>query len=128
MAHVTRIRPISTAESKRLNCVVISDNVGSAHVVRVVGEADLSSAPQIDAALQAAARLSQSIILDFSACRYFDSTVIRVLVRGMKQWSDRFAIVVPEDSPLRRILAICDLEGILPIAPSVFAARARTRA
>jgi anti-anti-sigma factor len=106
---------------------MIHDDLGAVQVIRVVGEADLSTAPELRAMLEGVGSSRASVILDLSACRYFDSTVISVLVRAMSAWGERFAIAIPENSPLRRILAICDLDGVLPIERSVFDAKARAR-
>lgn len=49
-------------------------------VIRASGEIDLSTAPELDAALSRAARSAGSVCVDLSGCTLIDSTGLRVLL------------------------------------------------
>lgn len=119
MSHGVRFRRSSLVASGPAYSLVC-DDFGASHVIRIIGEADLSTVPDLEAALERAAAEAESIVLDLSACRYFDSSVIEILVRAAKRWNDRFTIVIPSDSRLRRILAMCDLDDVLPVRHSAW--------
>jgi anti-anti-sigma factor len=81
---------------------------------------DYSSSDQLEAAIdrtQSAA--PRSVAVDFTECRYIDSTVLTVLVRASKTLGDALRIVVPRDSHIRRILTITNLDRMLQIDESL---------
>ena len=49
-------------------------------------------------------------ILDFTECRFIDSSVIAVLVRAYKRFGSRLGIVVPKGTPVARVLEITRLD------------------
>ena len=66
----------------------------------------------IDGTQHAAAR---PVAVDFSECRYIDSTVLTVLIRANKTLGDALRIVIPRDSHIRRIFAITNLDRVMHI-------------
>jgi anti-anti-sigma factor len=105
----------------------IRNENGCVESVHAFGEVDLSAAPELEAALEKASASGKGVVLDFIACSYFDSSTIAVMVRTMKRLGNRFAIVVPEEHPTRRILRLCNLERMLPIETSLASATARVQ-
>ena len=97
----------------------IRETIGRAEVVHVFGELDLLAAPELEALLETIAAGGDAIVLDLNACSYFDSSIIAVLIRTLKRVGERLTIVIPEEHPTRRILEICNLDGVLPIEPSI---------
>jgi anti-anti-sigma factor len=125
MSELGADRGLNGKYTSRRNYEFVQDEIGTVKVLHVLGEVDLSGAPELEASLERLAESAEAIVLDLSACRYFDSTTIRILIRGVKRWGERFAIAIPDDCPTRRILRACNLENVLPIEPDVFAATER---
>ncbi|MBV8374312.1 MAG: STAS domain-containing protein [Candidatus Eremiobacteraeota bacterium] len=98
---------------------LIRETIDGAEIVHIFGELDLRAAPELETLLETMAIGGDSVVLDFNACNYFDSSIIAVVIRTLKRLGERFTIVIPEGHPTRRILKICNLERILPIAPSL---------
>lgn len=107
--------------------LLVIDTAGSTQVLSALGELDLAVAPDLDAMLQDMAARGEPIILDLSACRYLDSTILTVLIRATKRWNERFAIVIPPEHRCWRMLKIAGLEEMLPIEPSLAFAELRLR-
>ncbi|MCA1726538.1 MAG: STAS domain-containing protein, partial [Actinobacteria bacterium] len=92
-------------------------------VVRLSGEVDLENTLELDEALQAALRGNDlGMVLDLSEVRYIDSGGIRVLFKIARTLSEEhrgLALVVPEASPLRRLLKVTRFEAAAPLCGSV---------
>jgi anti-sigma B factor antagonist len=92
------------------------DRGGATAVVRIRGELDYSSSDQLGSAIEGTQQANaQPVVVDFSECRYIDSTVLTVLIRASKALGDTLRIVVPLDSHIRRIFAITNLDRMLNI-------------
>jgi len=81
-------------------------------VVHVIGEVDLASAPDLEAACLASARLRHELVLDFSRCTYIDSSVLAVAVRMHRSHAPLFSVVVDAKGVVKRILAISGLDTL----------------
>jgi anti-anti-sigma factor len=92
----------------------VEDDVG---YVRVLGELDLSAAAELEASLGLVAESCGLLRLDLTACRYFDSTIIGVMIRALKRWKERFAIIIPPEHLMRRTLSVAGVLATLPIHP-----------
>jgi anti-anti-sigma factor len=126
MSHAHLNRPVTPVRSEtQSSYVFIRDAIDGAELVHVIGEIDLSAAPELEAILDTVADSARALILDFSACQYFDSTTITILIRKMKAFGERFVIVIPDDRPMRRVLRVCNLEDVLSIEPSLASAVTR---
>jgi len=76
----------------------------------VSGELDLTSSADFERSLaEVAARQTSAIVIDFTECRYIDSTVIGAIVRTKRAMNGRFALVAPKGSTVLRILEILRL-------------------
>lgn len=96
-------------------------------VATLEGELDIASADDIgDALLQAAAHEPVGLIADLSLLRYLDSGGVRMLFKVGEQLVTsrrRFALVVPEPSPLTRLIKITGLHEAASLGTSVDACR-----
>lgn len=76
----------------------------SAWLVALAGEHDLSTAPEVRRAIDAAARPGSTVILDLSATTFIDSSVIGEIVDGVRD-GELVVVAVPGTEP-RRVLDI----------------------
>ena len=102
------------------------DERGGVLVARLSGEVDRSNAVELGRAL--GDRLPSSahgLVLDMSAVSYLDSAGVELLFGLARQLGDRrqrLRLEVPERSPVRRVLEICDIASVAPMASSTDAA------
>jgi anti-anti-sigma factor len=94
-------------------------DAGGVHVVAMLGELDLATAPRlafrIDAARQAGAR---RLVVDLTAAEFCDSTGLRALVgcrREMVAGGGRMALAVLEDSAVARMFALAGAHELMPV-------------
>ena len=98
-------------------------------IVRVAGEIDGSNAVELGRAL--GERLPSSahgLVLDLGAVAYLDSAGIELLFSLARRLGDRrqrLRLCVPERSPVRRVLEICDISSVAPMEDSAEAAASR---
>src|SRR5919106_4027804 len=62
---------------------------GGSTAIRLHGELDLASAPQLDDALTAAIDGGGEIVVDFERCTFIDSTGISTIVRAARRLVDQ---------------------------------------
>ena len=92
---------------------------GSILIASVTGEIDGSNTTDLRLAL--ADRLPSSasaLILDLSETRYLDSAGIHTLFELGRRLSARrqsLRLVVPSESPMRRVLELCAVDAIAPM-------------
>ena len=95
-------------------------------VATLAGEIDGSNTLELGRAL--AERLptaSRGLVLDLTAIGYLDSAGIELLFKLARRLRDRrqlLRIVVPQGSPVRRVLDICDVSSVAPLDDTVDAA------
>jgi anti-sigma B factor antagonist len=81
-------------------------------LVRVRGELDLASAPDLETALgQAAEASATSVTLDLTECTFIDSATLRVILAGatrVEASGGTLSLVAPEHG-VRRVLEIADV-------------------
>ncbi len=81
-------------------------------LVSIVGEVDVSNAPELRSALDAALEAgAKSVDIDFSEVPYIDSTGIGVLVGAAHRAADQGATVSVR-SPQRNVRRVLDLLGV----------------
>ena len=89
-------------------------------LARITGEVDGSNAVELGRAL--GDRLPTSahgLVLDLSSVDYLDSAGIELLFSLARRLGDRrqrLRLGIPERSPVRRVLEICDIGSVAPIA------------
>lgn len=92
---------------------------GSAVISRLRGEVDMTNASFVREELTSAvSNEARVLVVDLSDTRYLDSAAIEVLFELSRRLSRRrqeLSLVVPPDSPLRRMLAVCQVETVAPM-------------
>jgi anti-sigma B factor antagonist len=94
---------------------------GGAAVVEVVGELDLATVPQWEAAVERAAADAPLVVLDLSTLSFVDSAGVHALFRMLSALdgrSKRLVIVAPPESTVRRLLDILDLTALALVCDS----------
>ncbi len=109
----------------RLSEVEFDDRDGVL-VARISGEVDGSNAVELGRALgERLPSAAHGLVLDLAAVSYLDSTGIELLFALARRLSDRrqrLQLGIPLASPVRRVLEICDIGTVAPIAESAEAA------
>lgn len=91
-------------------------------VVRVHGECDISSSPALAAKLAESDKAAHRIV-DFSDCRFVDSSVIAVLIRSLKESTGSLRVVVDGKSSIAKVFTITHLDQLVPVYSSLDAAK-----
>ena len=94
-------------------------DAGGVHVVAMLGELDIATAPRlafrIDAARRAGAR---RLVVDLTAAEFCDSTGLRALVgcrREVVAGGGRMALAVLEESAVARMFALAGAHELMPV-------------
>jgi anti-sigma B factor antagonist len=101
--------------------------VGRRVVLRLDGEVDLVTAPQLQEAVAAA--LDDGALelwLDFTPTAFMDSTGLHVLLEARGRSRDRnrrLAVICADGSPVHRLLVMAGADAVLTIHPDVGAAQ-----
>ncbi len=87
-----------------------------AHTVALSGEADLSAASSIEAAVVDATSKAQRIVLDLRNLTFIDSSGLRALIRGHERCDARGAElrVIPGPENVQRLFELSGMNEILP--------------
>jgi anti-anti-sigma factor len=94
--------------------------VGKLCVLGLSGGVDIFSSPVLDRAIASVSRAHRgTIVVSFVACTYADCSCLNVLLRQYKRLAGRLQIVAPPATPLRRILELTELIGVLPVDDSL---------
>lgn len=92
------------------------DSVG---IARVKGDVDLIQVAVLREELLTAVRNDDlGLVVDLTDARYVDSVGVSLLFELAERLSGRqlrFAVVVPEDGLIKRVLAIVDLESVAEV-------------
>ena len=101
----------------------------SAVVAHLSGEVDMTNAAFVrDELLAAVPNDALTLIVDLAGCRYLDSAAIEVifdLARRLGRRRQELRLVVPESSPLGRVLTLTDVNSVAPVHPSLDSALAQ---
>ena len=89
---------------------------GGATVVRVEGDLDLSTCPELEHALEGA-DLADRVVVDLSGCTFFDSSALRVLVQRARAAATAggTTALVTTDPGILRVLEIATTDAMLPV-------------
>jgi anti-anti-sigma factor len=91
------------------------------HVLVAVADGEIDSSNATELRLALSDRLpstSSALVLDLSAVSYLDSAGIQLLFDLGRRLSARrqaIRLVVPETSPMRRVLELCAIESVAPM-------------
>jgi anti-anti-sigma factor len=103
--------------------IMVDERDGMA-VVALVGEHDLSTAPDVDAALKLP---KAGLVVDLSPTTFLDSSILGVVLAAARSAEQRqvpFTVVIPDDSgsPARRIFDLTGLASALSVTTDLAAA------
>ena len=102
---------------------VTSDDIAGARVVRVIGEIDLSNTDWVREQISAALPNEvQGVVVDLSGTTYLDSSGIAMLFRlaeGLRYRRQTLRLVVPPDSPIRKVLELTRVPQVIPVQDSL---------
>ena len=79
------------------------------------GEIDLANVAVVDEEIRTALDDESRIVIDMSNTDYIDSAGLRMLFTLAKSVGDRLSIVLPEDSPLQRVVAMVGLPQVVTL-------------
>jgi anti-anti-sigma factor len=92
---------------------------GSARLLRIRGEIDVSNARELAAEIQAAIPNSAAaLVVDLSQTTYLDSAGVQLLFQlaeRLQTRRQRLRIVVPDDAPIRGVLELMGLPRLVPL-------------
>ena len=107
------------------------DSNGDVVVARIAGEVDLSNAADVGHQLAGSVpNRSLGLVIDLSDTSYLDSSGVSLvfhLAERLRRRQQRLRLVVPDGAPLRRVLGIVDVDGVVPIRATVDEAAADIR-
>ena len=97
--------------------------IGDAVLARLKGEVDLSNARSVEEKLLAAVpNTASGLVLDLSPTHHLDSSGVRLIFELAERLDNRrqqLEIVVPDDSPIRRVLLLTGIHRVVPMFASV---------
>ena len=97
---------MNASDVSRFEVTCVED--AGAFIVHVVGEVDLATAGEFEAAVSSGADTPGALIIDLTECGFMDSTGISVLIRARTQpagQSGRLAIAFNPSGPIASIAA-----------------------
>jgi anti-anti-sigma factor len=101
----------------------------SSVIARLSGEVDMTNAGYVrDELLGAVPNDVLALVLDLEGCRYLDSAAIEVifdLSRRLGRRRQELRLVVPDSSPLGRVLTLTDVGSVAPVHANLDSALAQ---
>ena len=98
--------------------ILVHDVDDCTHVINVFHEVDIATAAEFEAEL-AKPTEHGPVVIDFSQCRYIDTSAINPLLRAYERFGDRLQIVVAAKSQVERLFRLLHLQSVLPIVSSI---------
>ena len=102
---------------------------GGTVVARLGGEIDMTNAAHVrEALLEAVPNDALGLVVDLGGCSYLDSAAIEVvfdLARRLQRRRQALMLVVPDSSPLVRVLMLTDVGSVAPIHSTLASALAQ---
>jgi anti-sigma B factor antagonist len=96
---------------------------GAVVVARLSGEVDMTNAAYVGEELASSVPNDATVLtIDLTETRYLDSAAIELLfdlTRRLRRRRQALSLVVPPDSPLRRVLELTDIRSAAPVHESV---------
>jgi anti-anti-sigma factor len=83
------------------------DTVGRGIVLRVHGEQDDTTLPQLEQVLQTVAADVADFTVDMTKCTYINSSVISLLVKLSRKYGDKFKVVISPTGSVHMIFDVC---------------------
>jgi anti-anti-sigma factor len=102
---------------------IVLDRRDGSVVARLSGEVDMSNASYVrDQLLTSMPNEALALVLDITGTRYLDSAAIGVLFdvsRRLARRRQELRLVMPADSPLRRVIELTDVRSAAPVFESL---------
>jgi anti-anti-sigma factor len=96
---------------------------GGSVVAHVNGEIDMTNATYLrEQLLDSTPNDVLALVIDISGCRYLDSAAIEVLFdlsRRLARRRQELRLVMPPDSPLRRVIELTEVGSAAPVHDSL---------
>ncbi len=100
-----------------------SEVQGDVIVARIDGEVDMSNADPLATRLRGLlTNRSETLVVDLSPTTYLDSSGIRLLFElsdDLRRRQQQLHIVLPENSPIRRVITLTGLDQAMPTHPTL---------
>ena len=110
------------------NAEIVVESRDGVVIARLDGEVDMTNSTYVAQELrQAVPNEARGLVLDLEETRYLDSAAIEVLfdlarrLGRRRQW---LRLVLPSESPLRRVLTLTDVGSVAPVSDTLDAALA----
>jgi anti-sigma B factor antagonist len=92
---------------------------GGTVLAHLSGEVDMTNAARVrEQLLEAVPNDVLALVIDLEDCRYLDSAAIEVvfdLSRRLQRRRQELRLVVPDSSPLGRVLVLTDVNSVAPV-------------
>jgi anti-sigma B factor antagonist len=102
---------------------IVLDRRDGSIVARLSGEVDMSNATYVrDQLLTSMPNEALALVLDITSCRYLDSAAIEVLFdlsRRLARRRQELRLVMPADSPLKRVIELTEVHTAAPVYRSL---------
>jgi anti-anti-sigma factor len=102
---------------------IVLDRRNGSVVARLSGEVDMSNASYVrDQLLTSMPNEALALVLDITGCRYLDSAAIEVLFEVSRRLARRrqeLRLVMPADSPLKRVIELTEVHTAAPVFESL---------
>jgi anti-anti-sigma factor len=96
---------------------------GGAMLARIKGEVDLSNAAAVkEQILDAVPNTTMALVVDLTETEYLDSSGIRLifeLAGRLESRGQKLDLVIPEESVVRRVLVLTEVQQAVPMSRSV---------
>jgi anti-anti-sigma factor len=113
----------------RLLARIVTETHDGLPVARIEGEVDMTNAQSIGERLRALlTNRSVALIVDLGPTTYLDSSGITLLFglsEELRRRQQQLHVVVPEGSPIARVLAITGIDQVVPTHKTIAAALER---
>jgi anti-anti-sigma factor len=105
---------------------IVVERHGGTVVARLSGEVDMTNAGQVrEQLLGSMPNDVLALVVDLEGCRYLDSAAIEVIFdisRRLQRRRQELRLVVPDSSPLTRVLLLTDVNSVAPVHATLEAA------
>jgi anti-anti-sigma factor len=102
---------------------IVLDRRDGSVVARLSGEVDMSNATYVrDQLLASMPNEAVALVLDISGTRYLDSAAIEILFEVSRRLARRrqeLRLVMPSESPLRRVIELTEVHTAAPVFESL---------
>jgi anti-anti-sigma factor len=108
---------------------IVVERRGGTVVARLGGEVDMTNAAYVrDELLAPVPNDALALVIDLEECRYLDSAAIEIvfdLSRRLGRRRQELRLVVPDSSPLTRVLGLTDVASVASVHETLDAALAQ---